>query len=253
MRRKRHKATRRALRFFRIAAGFREPYKVLLDGNFVHALRGTAPEEALTRLLGARCRALTTRCVLAELATLPECAEALHAAKRGAALHKCGHEGEPLPAAACLKACVGDGNGDHFVVATQDRSLRTALGRTPAGATIFVSAAGPAVEPPTDAQRAAARGAGAAAGDHVADRDLILDAAAEARAEAKAAGASGGSVAWRRNRARGPNPLSARKPSKPKKQGTGAVSPKRPAAEGDAPAARKRKRKPRGCVGGEAA
>lgn len=87
MRRKRHKATRRALRFFRINHGFREPYKVrftssvepergethsmlsghwnleknhflffsrpvfsllslihsqvLLDGNFVHALRET--------------------------------------------------------------------------------------------------------------------------------------------------------------------------------------------------------------------
>ena len=39
MRRKKHKATRRALRFYRISHGFRQPYKVLLDGNFVHALQ----------------------------------------------------------------------------------------------------------------------------------------------------------------------------------------------------------------------
>ena len=38
MRRKKHKHTRRTLRFYRINFGFRPPYKVLLDGNFVHAL-----------------------------------------------------------------------------------------------------------------------------------------------------------------------------------------------------------------------
>ena len=38
MRRKKHKHTRRSLRHYRITHGFRPPYKVLLDGNFVHAL-----------------------------------------------------------------------------------------------------------------------------------------------------------------------------------------------------------------------
>ena len=38
MRRKKHKHTRRALRFYRIQHGFRPPYKVLVDGYFVHAL-----------------------------------------------------------------------------------------------------------------------------------------------------------------------------------------------------------------------
>ena len=76
MRRKRHKATRRTLRFLRVNAGFREPYKVLLDGNFAHALRTgpgggtTAPDAVVARLLGGRARVLTTRCVLAELSAL---------------------------------------------------------------------------------------------------------------------------------------------------------------------------------------
>ena len=170
MRRKRHKATRRALRFLRVNCGFREPYKVLLDGNFVHALRtgpgggATTPDVAVARLLGGRARVLTTRCVLAELAALGgEYAGTAATLKAAAAVHKCGHEGSPLGAAACLRACIGGSNADHFLVATQDRRLRAALAGVPAGAALFVSAAGPAIEPPSEAQRAAARGAASAA------------------------------------------------------------------------------------------
>jgi U3 small nucleolar RNA-associated protein 23 len=38
MRRKKHKQTRKAIRFYKINFGFRPPFKVILDGNFVHAL-----------------------------------------------------------------------------------------------------------------------------------------------------------------------------------------------------------------------
>lgn len=37
MRRRKHKHVRRAMAFYRLHFGFREPFKVLLDGNFVHA------------------------------------------------------------------------------------------------------------------------------------------------------------------------------------------------------------------------
>ena len=39
MKRKKHKHVRRTLRFYRMNHGFRPPYKVLVDGNFVHALQ----------------------------------------------------------------------------------------------------------------------------------------------------------------------------------------------------------------------
>ncbi|EIE18513.1 hypothetical protein COCSUDRAFT_9312, partial [Coccomyxa subellipsoidea C-169] len=39
MRRLKHKHTRRAVQFYEINYGFRKPFKVILDGNFVHALR----------------------------------------------------------------------------------------------------------------------------------------------------------------------------------------------------------------------
>ena len=38
MRRKKQKSTKKAVRFYKINFGFRPPYKVLLDGNFVHAV-----------------------------------------------------------------------------------------------------------------------------------------------------------------------------------------------------------------------
>jgi hypothetical protein len=37
MRRKKHKSTRRAVRYYKINHGFRAPFKIILDGNFVHA------------------------------------------------------------------------------------------------------------------------------------------------------------------------------------------------------------------------
>lgn len=39
MRVKKHKHTRKAVQFYKINYGFHDPYKVLLDGNFVHATR----------------------------------------------------------------------------------------------------------------------------------------------------------------------------------------------------------------------
>ena len=47
MRRNRHKQVRKALRFYKINHGFKVPFKVLVDGNFVNALlelkRGRGP------------------------------------------------------------------------------------------------------------------------------------------------------------------------------------------------------------------
>jgi U3 small nucleolar RNA-associated protein 23 len=37
MRQKKHKKTARAVSFYRVNYGLHEPFKVLLDGNFIHA------------------------------------------------------------------------------------------------------------------------------------------------------------------------------------------------------------------------
>lgn len=199
--------------------------------------------DVIPKLLGARARVLTTRCVLNELKMMgPEFRAAAIDARKGAALHYCGHGGsdgdvndrrrrqqepppgaapapnEPcLPAAACLASCVGPaGNAEHFVVATQDRALRAALGEAPAGAAIFLTASGPQFEPPTEAQRRFCAAAGAAdRGALPGERAPVAGCGGEALEEvaraARRAWAKDTAVAFRRNRAKGPNPLSVKK------------------------------------------
>jgi U3 small nucleolar RNA-associated protein 23 len=66
MRVKKQKRHRKVVRFYSACFGFREPYKVLLDGTLVHHLlsHGLSPaDDALSRLLGARCLLFTTKWV----------------------------------------------------------------------------------------------------------------------------------------------------------------------------------------------
>jgi len=185
--------------------------------------------------------------VLNELKTMgPEFRAAAIDARKGAALHYCGHGGsdgdvndrrrqqqgaeggetssppvknEPcLPAAACLASCVGPaGNAEHFIVATQDRALRAALGQTPAGAAIFLTASGAQFEPPTEAQKRASAAMGAAdRGALPGERAPMVrgcdgEALEEVARAARRAWAKDTGVAFRRNRAKGPNPLSVKK------------------------------------------
>ena len=157
-------------------------------------------------------RCLTTPCVLAELTALgPAYGRTAGDARRSAGVHACGHAAaNPLPAAACLRACVGSANADHFLVATQDRRLRAALADVPAGAAVFASAAGVHLEPPSAAQVAAVRASGAA-DLAVPARELIAPAMAELVAEAAAARRARAGPPLRRKGAGGPNPLAAKK------------------------------------------
>lgn len=64
MRRKKHKNVRRAVRFYKVSYGFREPFKVLLDGNFIHVMREMTagdPKERIPQLLGGQCRCFVTK------------------------------------------------------------------------------------------------------------------------------------------------------------------------------------------------
>jgi hypothetical protein len=73
MRRNRHKQVRKALRFYKINHGFKVPFKVLVDGNFVNALlelkRGEV-QDLVPQFLGEKCRVFTTRCCVNELKKL---------------------------------------------------------------------------------------------------------------------------------------------------------------------------------------
>ncbi|KAF8069611.1 UTP23 [Scenedesmus sp. PABB004] len=130
MRRKKQKHTRRSVSFYKINYGFREPFKVLLDGNFLHACLAANMghlQELLARLVGGEVRLFTTPCISGELRGLgPEFRPTADAARQQQ-LHKCGHEAAQAPSD-CLLDAVAGGNPAHWWIATQARRRLLAAG-----------------------------------------------------------------------------------------------------------------------------
>ena len=136
MRIKRHKQVRRTLKFYQVNFGFREPFKVLVDGNFIHAIvaaGATDVHQFLSKLLMAEVRPFTTRHVIHELDALGSAYRETLRVARTLEKHKCDHP--PVESGAeSIKHVVGSGNAAHFFVATQDRQLQDFLARAPGGA-----------------------------------------------------------------------------------------------------------------------
>ncbi|KAI8538908.1 hypothetical protein RHMOL_Rhmol09G0139900 [Rhododendron molle] len=139
MRLKKQKRHRRTVRFYTTCFGFREPFKVLCDGTFIHHLlvnRIAPADSALSNILGGAVKVFTTRCVLAELKSLGESySESLKTA-RELITARCDHE-KRKSAVACMMEVVGEKNPEHFFLATQDADLREKLQEVPGVPLIF--------------------------------------------------------------------------------------------------------------------
>uniref|UniRef100_A0A5B6YH54 UTP23 sensor motif region domain-containing protein n=1 Tax=Davidia involucrata TaxID=16924 RepID=A0A5B6YH54_DAVIN len=139
MRLKKQKRHRRSVRFYTACFGFREPFKVLCDGTFVHHLlvNGISPANtAISNILGATVKVFTTRCVLAELKSLGDSyTESLKAA-HSLMTARCDHE-KRKSAVACIMEIIGEKNPEHFFVATQDADLRKKFQEIPGVPVIF--------------------------------------------------------------------------------------------------------------------
>lgn len=214
MRQKKHKKVSRTLNFLKITHRFHEPFKVVLDGNFINALlqSKTDAAEAIGKLLSASVKLYTSRCVLRELHALGADFKDAVAASRSLMVLHCGHEDAALSPEECLSSIYGDNNPQHMFIATQDRALRASLGRIPGAALIFASVNGLHLEAPSAQQVADARAAVAA--------QLGVQ-PAERKSEALAAPLAAAAVAahnerssFKRHKAKGPNPLSVKKGSK---------------------------------------
>ncbi|GMI67101.1 maternal effect embryo arrest 21 [Hibiscus trionum] len=136
MKQKRHRKT---VRFFSVNFGFRQPFKVLCDGTFVHHLLHndlTPADKALSNCLSAPVMLFTTSCVLAELKKLGAAQSASYQAARKLAVARCDHE-KKVNADACIEDVIGENNLEHFFVATQDADLRKKLQKVPNVPLIF--------------------------------------------------------------------------------------------------------------------
>ncbi|KAF8376993.1 hypothetical protein HHK36_030365 [Tetracentron sinense] len=156
MRVKRQKRHRKSVRFYTACFGFREPFKVLCDGTFVHHLlinRITTSNDALSNLLGAPAKLFTTRCVLGELKSLGESyAESLQVACN-LATARCDHDKRRKSAVECITEVIGEKNTEHFFVATQDTDLRNKFQKISGVPVIFGLRNSLILEPPSAFQR----------------------------------------------------------------------------------------------------
>lgn len=117
------------MRFFTVCFGFRQPFKVLCDGTFVHHLVSreiTPADTVISELLGGPVKLFTTRCVVAELQKLgKDYSESLEAAQM-LSTATCEHD-EAKPADECLSEVLGSKNSEHFFLGTQDAVFRKKL------------------------------------------------------------------------------------------------------------------------------
>ncbi|XP_062221430.1 uncharacterized protein LOC133920863 [Phragmites australis] len=264
MRVKKRSRHRKAVKFYATCFGFREPYKVLLDGTFVHHLlsqRLLPADDALRSLLSAsRTPALSTsKCVLAELRRLGKShADAFDAANL-LATTKCEHD-KVVSAVNCILSLIGDKNPEHFFVATQDADLREKLREVPGVPVIYGLKNSLFIEQPSVQQRKFAQlDEAKRLNMDISEYKKLLKVASEGKTDADENGSDGGQnerpisalvknalgVAekskFKRNRAKGPNPLSCKK-KKPKPESSG-VQNQGAKADGESKRKRVRKRK----------
>ncbi|XP_030953423.1 rRNA-processing protein UTP23 homolog isoform X1 [Quercus lobata] len=155
MRVKKQKRHRKSVRFYTACFGFRQPFKVLCDGTFVHHLVSHAikpADNALSNILSAPVKLFTTKCVIAELKGLGiSYSESLQAAHLLAPA-RCDHENS-TSADACIKDIIGQNNSEHFFVASQDVDLRKSLQEIPGVPVIYGLRKALFLEPPSSFQR----------------------------------------------------------------------------------------------------
>ncbi|KAL2935365.1 rRNA-processing protein UTP23-like protein [Bienertia sinuspersici] len=139
MRFKKQKRHRKVVRFYTACFGFREPFKVLCDGTFVHHLVSNhlSPESSVSNTLGASVQLFTTKCVIEELKSLGSShTKSFHAARKDYKLARCEHE-QKESALNCILDIIGANNPEHFFVATQDIDLRKRCRKIPGVPVMF--------------------------------------------------------------------------------------------------------------------
>jgi len=147
---KRAKKVTRILEFFKMNFGFRSPYLVLLDGTFcAGSLEAKVNiKDQLPKYLG-EVSLLTTSCCILELESLgPQLYGACMVAKNFA-IYKCGHK-KAVPASKCITSLVNGESGQHFIVASQDYSLRTKLRDIPGTPLLYLHGNSPTLEKPSE-------------------------------------------------------------------------------------------------------
>ncbi|WCJ42342.1 PIN domain-like family protein [Euphorbia peplus] len=234
MRLKKQKRHHRAVRFYRTCFGFRQPFKVLCDGTFVHHLitYQIAPaDKAVSNILSGPVKLFTTR---AQKTRQKSYSESLQAAQQ-LMVARCDHE-KIKSAEACIRDVIGESNSEHFFVATQDFELRKKFWEVPGVPLMYGLRNALLLEPPSSFQHKFVKKSeeerlhatereykllklrtkqdDSAGGNEDSSNQASEIPAVNMKHKAKRGMETKDKVQFKRKRAKGPNPLSCKKKKK---------------------------------------
>lgn len=151
----RYKKLTRRLGFYINNYNFRLPYQLLIDGTFCFAALNNKIniQDNMPRYLQGELKLITTQCVLIETENLGSSVLGALTILKQYVIHKCGHEGKPIPASKCLLSMVKGGNEQHYIVASQDRDLQDKVRRMPGVPLLFLHNKAPVLDPPSEASQ----------------------------------------------------------------------------------------------------
>ncbi|KAL1123989.1 hypothetical protein AAG570_001759 [Ranatra chinensis] len=140
MRIKRQKRVNKLINFYCNNFGFRKPFQLLIDGTFCHAALKSKfnIQDQLEKYFQGSIKLLTTQCVILETEKLGAAVYGAMLIVKQFAVHKCGHESNPIPAASCLESMIGCDNPNRYILATQDRELQMVSERVAGVPILFI-------------------------------------------------------------------------------------------------------------------
>ncbi|RKP11465.1 Fcf1-domain-containing protein, partial [Piptocephalis cylindrospora] len=152
MRLKRQKVYKRLMALYTTGFGFRPPYQILVDGDFVQlALAQTISlRDQLPKVLLAPTKQLSTSCVLAELRKAGEDASGAALMVKRMERRRCQHN-PPIAGSECIASIIDKENKHHYCVASQNAELRDQLRRVPGTPLLYINRAVLILEPPSPA------------------------------------------------------------------------------------------------------
>ncbi len=125
MKSQRHKKIRNNYLFYAMNFDFKEPQKILIDGNFLKTSCDIQYSvlQRLNSIFDIKVYLNITPCIIRELELFgPSFASVLELARK-VRLYQCAHARCPINATDCIKSLIEDSNPRRFVVATQDAEI----------------------------------------------------------------------------------------------------------------------------------
>ncbi|RHZ43928.1 hypothetical protein Glove_801g9 [Diversispora epigaea] len=153
MRQKRSKQYKRLMALYSTSFGFREPYQILVDGNFLYmALRYKMNIcDQLCNVMLGKTKQMYTSCTLKEVRKQGKDWEETEMELQKFEQRRCEHRKKAVTSAECLSSIIEQDNPHNYCIATQNELLRESFRNVPGVPLLYINRSVLIVEPPSRA------------------------------------------------------------------------------------------------------